>query len=460
MSSNTQREQLGSRLGFLLISAGCAIGLGNVWRFPYMTGQYGGAAFVLIYLVFLVILGMPVIVMEFAIGRKGRQNIAGALKALEPEGSKWHLYGYFAILGNIILMMFYTTVAGWMLAYLFHTIKGNLSGLTPDQVGAFFGGQLSSPSGLIGWMVLVVVLGFGTCSLGLQKGVESVTKIMMSSLFVILLVLVVKSVTLPGAGKGVEFFLKPDMNKLMETGIWETVYAAMGQAFFTLSLGIGSMAIFGSYIGRERSLTGESLNIIGLDTLVAILSGLIIFPACFAFDVDAGAGPGLIFVTLPNIFNSMAGGRVWGSLFFLFLSFAAMSTVIAVFENIMAFTMDQWGWSRKKAAVVNGVLIFLLSVPCALGFNLWSAVQPMGEGSGIIDLEDFIVGNNLLPLGSLLFALFCSYKFGWGWEGFVKEANEGEGLRFPEQIRFYVRYILPVIILVVFIGGYIEKFGG
>ena len=460
MSLNTQREQLGSRLGFLLISAGCAIGLGNVWRFPYMTGQYGGAAFVLIYLVFLVILGMPVIVMEFAIGRKGRQNIAGSLKALEPEGSKWHLYGYFAILGNIILMMFYTTVAGWMLAYLFHIIKGDLSGLTPDQVGAFFGGQLSSPSGLIGWMALAVVLGFGTCSLGLQKGVESVTKIMMSSLFIILLVLVVKSVTLPGAGKGVEFFLKPDMNKLVETGIWGTVYAAMGQAFFTLSLGIGSMAIFGSYIGKERSLTGESLNIIGLDTLVAILSGLIIFPACFAFGVDAGAGPGLIFVTLPNIFNSMAGGRVWGALFFLFLSFAAMSTVIAVFENIMAFTMDQWGWSRKKAAIVNGVLIFLLSVPCALGFNLWSAVQPLGEGSGIIDLEDFIVGNNLLPLGSLLFALFCSYKIGWGWEGFVKEANEGEGLRFPVQIRFYVRYILPVIILVVFIGGYMEKFGG
>ena len=414
----------------------------------------------MIYLLFLFILGLPIMVMEFSIGRAAQKNIAGALKKLQPEGSKWHLYGYFAMLGNLLLMMFYTTVAGWMLAYFYHTLTGGLAGLTPDEVGGFFGGLLASPGTLIFWMGLTVFLGFFTCSLGLQKGVEKVTKWMMSSLFIILIALVIKSVTLPGASAGLSFYLMPDLGRLIETGVWETIYAAMGQAFFTLSLGIGSMAIFGSYIGKERSLTGESLNIIGLDTFVAILSGLIIFPACFAFNVDAGAGPGLIFVTLPNIFNSMGGGRIWGTLFFLFLSFAAMSTVIAVFENIMAFTMEQWGWSRKKASLINGFMLFALSLPCALGFNVLSDIQPLGQGTGIIDLEDFIVGNNLLPIGSLVFALFCSYKMGWGWDNFVKEANEGEGLRYPEKIKFYVKYILPVIILVVFIGGYMEKFGG
>lgn len=460
VSTVNQREQLGSRLGFLFISAGCAIGLGNVWRFPFITGKYGGAAFVLIYLLFLIILGLPIMVMEFSIGRAGKQNIAGALRNLEPSGSKWHLYGYVAILGNLLLMMFYTTVAGWMLAYFYHTLAGSLGGLSPAEVGGFFGTLLASPSRLVFWMGLTVFLGFFTCSLGLQKGVETITKWMMSSLFLILIALVIKAVTLPGASAGLSFYLMPDFGRLMATGVWETVYAAMGQAFFTLSLGIGSMAIFGSYIGKERSLTGESLNIIGLDTFVAILSGLIIFPACFAFHVDAGSGPGLIFVTLPNIFNSMDGGRIWGALFFLFLSFAAMSTVIAVFENIMAFTMEQWGWSRKQSALTNGVLLFALSLPCALGFNLWSGIEPLGAGTGIIDLEDFIVGNNLLPLGSLLFAFFCSYKMGWGWDNFVQEANEGTGLRYPEKTRFYVKYILPVIILAVFIGGYLEKFGG
>ncbi len=455
-----QREQFGSRLGFLLISAGCAIGLGNVWRFPYITGQYGGAAFVLIYLIFLVILGLPIMVMEFSIGRAGRKNIAGALRALEPKGSKWHLYGYFAILGNLVLMMFYTTVAGWMLGYFYFMVKGDLSGLTPDQVGGFFGGFLSQPGALIFWMALTVVLGFFVCSLGLQKGVERVTKFMMSALFVILIVLVFRSVTLPGASAGLTFYLKPDFGKVMETGLWETIYAAMGQAFFTLSLGIGSMAIFGSYIGKDRALTGESLNIMGLDTLVALLAGLIIFPAAAAFNVDAGAGPGLIFVTLPNIFNTMAGGRIWGSLFFLFLSFAAMSTVVAVFENIMAFTMDEWGWGRKKAAVINGIALLVFSLPCALGFNLWSGFQPLGAGSAVIDLEDFIVSNHLLPIGSLIFVLFCCYKFGWGWEKFVEEADLGQGIRFPKKIRFYLRYILPLIMLVVFVWGYIDKFGG
>ena len=460
MKESNEREQLASRLGFLLISAGCAIGLGNVWRFPYITGKYGGAAFVLIYLVFLVILGLPIMIMEFSIGRAGRKNIAGALRALEPEGSKWHLYGYFAIFGNLVLMMFYTTVAGWMLAYFFFMVKGDLSGLSPDQVGGFFGGFLGQPGSLVFWMLLTVALGFFVCSLGLQKGVEKVTKWMMSALFVILIILVFRAVTLPGAGKGLAFYLKPDFGKVVESGLWETVYAAMGQAFFTLSLGIGSMAIFGSYIGKERSLTGESINIMLLDTFVALMAGLIIFPAAFAFGQDPGAGRGLIFVTLPNIFNNMAGGRIWGSLFFLFLSFAAMSTVVAVFENIMAFTIDEWGWSRKKGAVIGGVVMFFLSIPCALGFNVWSAIQPLGAGSAVIDIEDFIVSNNLLPIGSLIFVLFCSYKFGWGWDNFIKEADEGAGRKFPKWMKPYVMYVIPIIMIFVFIQGYIDKFAG
>ena len=460
MSNSNEREQLGSRLGFLLISAGCAIGLGNVWRFPFITGKYGGAAFVLIYLVFLVILGLPIMVMEFSIGRAGRKNIAGALAALEPEGSKWHVYGKLAIIGNFILMMFYTTVAGWMLAYFFFMVKGDLSGLSPDQVGGFFGGFLGQPGSLVFWMLLTVVLGFFICSLGLQKGVEKVTKIMMSALFVILIVLVFRSVSLPGAEKGIAFYLKPDFGKVVESGLWETVYAAMGQAFFTLSLGIGSMAIFGSYIGKERSLTGESVNIMLLDTFVALLAGMIIFPACFAFGQDPGAGPGLIFVTLPNIFNNMAGGRLWGSLFFLFLSFAAMSTVIAVFENIMAYAIDEWGWTRKKSSLAGGAAMFVLSLPCALGFNVWSSIQPLGKGSGVIDLWDFIVSSNLLPIGSLIFVIFCSYKVGWGWENFTKEANTGVGMKFPEWIKPYVKYVIPLIMIFVFVQGYIDKFSG
>lgn len=453
-----ERETLGSRIGFLLITAGCAIGLGNVWRFPFMTGQYGGAAFVLIYLIFLFILGLPILTMELAIGRGAKKNIAGALEKLQPKGHKWHFYGHLAILGNLLLMMFYTTVAGWMLAYFYHTVAGDLCGMSPDQVGSFFDEQLASPGIQVGWMIPAVVLGFFVCSLGLKKGVEKITTWMMSSLLIILLILVIKALTLPGAEAGVAFFLKPDFDKLVATGIWETIYAAMGQAFFTLSLGIGSMAIFGSYIKKSHRLTGESLHIIGLDTAVAILSGLIIFPACFAFNVDAGAGPGLIFVTLPNIFNSMAGGRIWGSLFFLFLSFAAMSTVIAVFENIMAYTMEHWGWTRKKAALLNGIGLIILSLPCALGFNILSDFAPLGEGTVVLDLEDFIVGNNLLPIGSLIFAIFCSYKIGWGWDNFVAEADAGKGIKFPVQLKFYIRYILPLIILIVFIGGYIDKF--
>ncbi|MFW5712892.1 MAG: sodium-dependent transporter [Spirochaetota bacterium] len=452
------REQLASRLGFILLTAGCAIGLGNVWRFPYITGEYGGAAFVLIYLVFLLILGLPIMVMELSIGRAGRYNIAGSFKALEPKGSKWHIYGYLAILGNLILMMFYTTVAGWMLAYFFFTLKGDLAGLAPDQIGAFFNGFLSQPGSMLFWMFLTVILGFVICSIGLQRGVEKVTKFMMSALVVILVILAIRSITLPGAGEGLSFYLKPDFGRLMEAGFWEAVYAAMGQAFFTLSLGIGSMLIFGSYIGKDRSLTGESVNILILDTFVALVAGLIIFPAVFAFGQDPAQGPGLIFVILPNIFNNMAAGRLWGSLFFLFMSFAAMTTVVAVFENLMAFTMDEWEWTRKKAAITNGIIVAVLSIPCALGFNIWSSFQPLGEGTVVLDLWDFIVSSNLLPIGSLIFVFFSAYKFAWGWDNFIEEANAGKGMRYPVWIKPYVRYVLPLIILYVFVQGYIDKF--
>ena len=454
-----QRETLASRLGFLFLSAGCAIGLGNVWRFPYITGVYGGGAFVLLYLIFLIILGLPVIIMEFAVGRASRQNVAGAFYKLQKPGTKWHIFGYIAIAGNYLLMMFYTTVAGWMLYYFFAMLKGDLSGLNPEQTGAFFGAMLSKPDLMITWMLITVVIGFVVCAGGLRNGVERVAKIMMSFLFVIMLVLVVRSVTLPGASKGIIFYLKPDFNRMMENGFWSAVYAAMGQAFFTLSLGIGAMTIFGSYIEKERSLTGESLSILGLDTLAAFMAGLIIFPASASFGVDAGAGPGLVFVTLPNIFNALPAGRFWGSLFFLFMSFAAMTTVIAVFENIVSYAIDILHWSRIKAVIVNAFVIAALSIPCALGFNVLSGIQPLGDGSGILDLEDFIVSNNLLPLGSMVFLIFCCSKNGWGWDNFIAEADTGEGIRFPRKLRFYITWILPAIVFAIFILGYIEKFG-
>lgn len=454
-----QRETLASRLGFLFLSAGCAIGLGNVWRFPYITGVYGGGAFVLLYLIFLIILGLPVIIMEFAVGRASRQNVAGAFYKLQKPGKKWHIFGYIAIAGNYLLMMFYTTVAGWMLYYFFAMLKGDLSGLNPEQTGAFFGAMLSKPDLMITWMLITVVVGFVVCAGGLRNGVERVAKIMMSFLFVIMLVLVVRSVTLPGASKGIIFYLKPDFNRMMENGFWSAVYAAMGQAFFTLSLGIGAMTIFGSYIEKERSLTGESLSILGLDTLAAFMAGLIIFPASASFGVDAGAGPGLVFVTLPNIFNALPAGRFWGSLFFLFMSFAAMTTVIAVFENIVSYAIDILHWSRIKAVIVNAFVIAALSIPCTLGFNVLSGIQPLGEGSGILDLEDFIVSNNLLPLGSMVFLIFCCSKNGWGWDNFIAEVDTGEGIRFPRKLRFYITWILPAIVFAIFILGYIEKFG-
>ena len=453
-----KRETFASRLGFILISAGCAIGLGNVWRFPYITGKYGGAAFVLIYLCFLVILGIPIMVMEFSVGRASKRSAARSFHVLEPKGTKWHLAGYLAIIGNYMLMMFYTTVGGWMLAYIVKMASGTFTGLTPDEVGGVFNGMLANPGEMTVWMIVTVVLSFAVCSMGLRNGVERINKAMMGLLFVILFALCVRSVTLEGAAEGLKFYLVPDFGKMVENGIGEAVYAAMGQSFFTLSLGIGAMAIFGSYISKERSLTGECINICALDTTVALMSGLVIFPACFAFGVDPGEGPGLVFVTLPNVFNQMPGGRLWGSLFFVFMSFAALSTVIAVFENIISFAIDLWGWSRRKAILVNLVLILVLSMPCVLGFNVWSAIQPLGAGTTIQDLEDFIISNNLLPIGSVLYLLFCTSRYGWGWKNFIAEADEGKGVKFPKWARFYVTYILPIIVVAILIISYVQKF--
>ncbi len=452
-----KRERLSSRIGFILISVGCAVGLGNVWRFPYITGKYGGAAFVLIYLGFLVILGLPIMVMEFSVGRASQRSAARSFHELEPKGSKWHIASWLIMAGNYVLMMFYTTVAGWMLIYIKKMVAGEFAQESVDT-GAVFNEMLGSPAGMVGGMLVVVVLGTLVCSIGLQKGVERITKWMMSLLFVILLVLCVRSVTLPGAGEGLAFYLVPDFSKITEAGIGNVLYAAMGQAFFTLSLGIGAMAIFGSYVNRERSLTGEALNVCVLDTVVAFLAGLIIFPACFAFDVNPGEGPGLVFVTLPNIFRQMAGGRIFGTLFFVFMSFAALSTVIAVFQNIISFYQDLLGFGKRKAAIVNGIVIAILSIPCALGFNLWSGVQPLGFD--IQGFEDFIISNNILPIGSLIYLVFCTWRYGWGWKKFTEEADTGKGLKFPKWSRVYVSYILPVIVLVIFVMGYLQAFGG
>lgn len=452
------RERFSSRLGFILISAGCAVGLGNVWRFPYITGQYGGAAFVLVYLIFLVLLGLPIMVMEFAVGRVSQKSAARSFHVLEPAGTKWHLQGYACMAGNYLLMMFYTTVGGWMAAYIFKTLTGEFKGLDSDGVAAVFNDMLARPGYMTFWMVLVVLLSFFICSLGLQKGVERITKAMMSCLFLILLILCIRSVTLPGASEGLRFYLIPDFTRFTENGVGNTIFAAMGQAFFTLSLGIGAMAIFGSYIGKDHTLTGETINICLLDTLVAFLAGLIIFPSCFAFGVDPGQGPGLVFITLPNIFNQMVGGRIFGVLFFVFMTFAAQSTIIAVFENIISFSMDLFGTSRKKTVLINGIAIILLSLPCVFGFNIWSGFQPMGAGSTIQDLEDFIVSNNLLPLGSMVYLLFCTSRYGWGWKNFLAEADTGKGVKFPAWARVYVSYILPLIVLFIFIMGYYQKF--
>ena len=453
-----KRERFSSRLGFILISAGCAIGLGNVWRFPYITGKYGGAAFVLIYLIFLIILGMPIMAMEFAVGRASRKSAARSFHVLEPKGTKWHIEGYLAMLGNYLLMMFYTTVGGWMISYIFKIASGSFQGLAPDQVGGVFNDMLASPGSMTFWMVVAVLLALGICSMGLQNGVEKITKMMMVCLLFLMVVLAINSVRMEGGRPGLEFYLKPDFGKIQEVGVGKVVFAALGQSFFTLSIGIGAMAIFGSYIDKERSLTGEAINVLVLDTLVAFMAGLIIFPACAAYGIEAGQGPSLIFITLPNVFNHMAGGRFWGTLFFIFMTFAAASTVTAVFQNIVSFATDLTGCSIKKAVCVNLVVIAVLSLPCVLGFNLWSGFMPFGEGSNVLDLEDFIVSNNLLPLGSLVYLMFCTSRYGWGFENFLKEANEGKGVKFPRQVRVYVTYVIPLIVLFIFVQGYWSKF--
>lgn len=451
-----QREQLGSRLGFILLSAGCAIGIGNVWKFPYMVGQYGGGAFVLIYLFFLVILGIPVMTMEFAMGRAGQRSPARLYQQLEPKGSKWHLHGYVAMAGNYILMMFYTSVAGWMLDYFVRTAGGQFVGADTDGVAAQFSQMLGDPLRMTLFMGIIVVLGFLVCSFSLQKGLERITKWMMVALLVIMVVLAINSVCTAGGSQGLRFYLVPDLARMKKVGIGNVVAGAMNQAFFTLSLGIGAMAIFGSYIGKERALMGESARVAALDTLVALCSGLIIFPACFAYGVQPDSGPSLIFITLPNIFNHMPLGRVWGSLFFVFMSFAAFSTVLGVFENIVSCTMDLSGWSRKRACLFNGILMLLLSMPCVLGFNVLSKFQPLGPGTGVLDLEDFVVSNLLLPLGSLIFIFFCTSRYGWGWKNFTKEANTGKGLKVQRWMRGYMCYVLPVLVAVILVLGLIR----
>lgn len=452
------REKFSSRLGFLLISAGCAIGLGNVWRFPFITGLYGGAAFVLIYLAFLVLLGLPILVMELSVGRASQKSSALSFDTLEPKGSKWHLHKYSSLAGNYLLMMFYTTVAGWMLIYCYKMISGELSNIDNEASAAAFGNMVSDPVMMTVAMVIITVSCFAICSAGLQNGVEKITKWMMLCLLIIMVVLVGNSLTLDGASEGLKFYLSPDFGKLKEAGLGNAIFDAMGQAFFTLSIGMGSIAIFGSYIDKKHSLTGEAVRIMCLDTFVALMAGFIIFPACFTFGVNPDSGPNLIYVTLPHVFSEIAGGRIWGSLFFIFLLFAALSTVIAVFENIIAWFMDLKHWSRKKAVLVNCVLILVLSLPCVLGFNVLNGIQPLGAGTNIMDLEDFIVSNNILPLGSLIYLVFCTSRYGWGWKNFRNEANTGHGLQFPNWTRVYVSYILPLIVLVIFVQGYIVKF--
>ncbi|MBR0027721.1 MAG: sodium-dependent transporter [Clostridia bacterium] len=455
-----KRENFSSRLGFILVSAGCAIGLGNVWKFPYMCGQYGGALFILIYLLFLVILGFPIMVCEFSVGRASKASCATSFKRLEPKGTRWHKYGYFGMAGNYLLMMFYTMVAGWMLYYFYRTAIGEFTSaqMTVAEITAKFGEMTSSAPTMTLWMVITVVMAFAICAAGVQKGVERVSKVMMLCLLGLIAVLAVNSLLLPGAGEGVKFFLVPNFDTIKEVGFGNIVFGALSQSFFTLSVGIGSMAIFGSYIDRKRSLAGEAVSIAVLDTFVAIMTGLIIIPACFAFNIEQNAGPSLIFITLPNIFNRMAGGQIWGTLFFLFLSFAALSTVIAVFENIISFAMDLWGWSRRKSVIVNMIAIICLSLPCIFGFNILSGITPLGEGTNIMDLEDFIVSNNLLPIGSLVYLMFCVSRNGWGWDNFIKEANAGKGMKFPVKLRWYMTYILPVIIVAIYLKGYYDIF--
>lgn len=448
-----QRERLGSRLGFILLSAGCAIGIGNVWKFPYVTGQNGGGIFVLIYLFFLIILGIPVMAMEFSMGRASQKSPARMYQQLQPKGSKWHLHGYAALSGNIILLMCYTCITGWMLQYFVNSATGDFVGLDAAGISAKFPEMLSNAGTMSIYTLAVIALAAIVCSFSLQKGLERITKWMMLALLGLLVVLAIHSCTLEGASEGLKFYLLPSWENFMTAGPVQVIVSAMNQAFFTLSLGIGSMAIFGSYLDKDRTLLGEAVNVGLLDTFVAFTAGLIIFPACSAYGVKAESGPGLVFNTLPNIFNNLPGGRLWGSLFFVFMSFAALSTVFAVFENIVACLRDLFGWGRRKTCLITCLCLMVLSLPCVLGFNVWSFVTPFGAGSTIMDLEDFAVNNVLLPLGSLIFVLFCVSKRGWGFQKFMDEANTGKGLKVAGWMRFYMTWILPLIIIFVFCVG-------
>lgn len=452
-----KREHFSSRLGFILITAACSIGLGNVWRFPYITGKYGGASFVLLYLIFLVILGLPIVVMEFAVGRASQRSTALSLDILEPRGTKWHWFKYITLIGNYLLMMFYTVISGWLVWYFVEMAKGRFQGISTEQVSDTFQELLGSPGTMIICTIVVIAISTFVCAMGIQNGVERVTKILMILLFALLIVLAGRAIMLPNSETGLKYYLVPDFERMKKIGLSECIFGAMGQAFFTLSVGIGALSVFGSRIDKSSSLTENALLMSGLDSLVAFLSGLIIFPACFSFGVEPDSGPNLLFVTLPNIFNAMSGGWLWGSLFFLFMCFAAISTVIAVIENIITWHMDLTECSRKKAAFINFIVISLLSLPCILGFNFWKEFQPLGAGTTILDLEDFILSNNLLPLGSLVFLFFCTRRYGWGWDNFYKETTIGKGLPYPKIARKYITYVLPVIVLIVLIGSYISK---
>lgn len=453
-----EREKFGSRLGFILVSAGCAIGLGNVWKFPYLCGANGGAVFILIYLLFLVLIGIPVMICEFSVGRASRKSVASCFDQLQPKGTFWRSHKVIGIVGCYMLLMFYTSVTGWLMQYTVKGFSGAFNGITAEESGAMFGAMVTDLPGLLIGCFIVCALSVLISGLGFQKGVEKVSKGMMLALLAIMVVLAVRSVFLPGAAAGVKFYLIPDFNKIAEVGLGNMLYAALSQAFFTLSIGIGAMVIFGSYLNRERSLAGEAVNITLLDTFVALTSGFIIIPACFAFGIEPGAGSGLVFVTLPNIFAQMAGGQIISGFFFLFLTFAALTTVIAVVENLVAINVDLFGWKRMKSVAMVGSLLFVLSLPCIFGFTIWSGVQPLGEGTGIMDLEDFIVSNNLLPLGSLGYILFCTCKNGWGWQRFIEEANAGEGIKLPTALRGYMQYVIPAVIILIYLKGYYDWF--
>ena len=447
-----ERESFRSRLGFLLVSAGCAIGIGNVWRFPYIAGKNGGGYFVLFYLICLLVMGVPVLTMELAVGRASRKSAILSCKKLEKPGQKWHIHGWFCLAGCYLLMMYYTTVTGWMVSYFGRFLTGAFTeGMTAEVVSGVFGTLLSSPGEMAIWTEIVVLLGFLVCSFGLRNGLERISKIMMMALLALIALLAVHSLTLPGAKEGMKFYLLPSVDSIRENGIGNLIVDAMNQAFFTLSLGIAAMEIFGSYMSEQHALAGEAVRICALDTLVALMAGTIIFPACFSFGVKPNQGASLIFETLPNVFVNMKGGRLWGTLFFLFMIFASFSTVLAVLENIISVCMDTFGWSRKKAALINGLLLAVLSLPCVLGFNVWSHVQ-LG-GRGVLDMEDFAVSNLLLPIGSLVYLLFCVTKWGWGFDKYLAEANRGSGLKLSPKLKPYFQWVLPVLILLILVQG-------